>query len=134
MKTEKYQSCLYIFRVISPVCKTEYIKIGKTNHGPLARYTVHLTGSPFKLGIYMTFRFTEKNEASHWERHLHLQMKKYITRGEWFLFNEESKLLLSSLVLDIEQNHYDAREDVLPRAIIIPNFEYPKGGNNIYLA
>lgn len=131
MKNEKYQSYLYIFRVISPVCKTEYIKIGKTNYGPLARYATHLTGSPFPLGIYMTFRFTEKKEASHWEGYLHLKMKEYITRGEWFLFNKESKFLLSSLVVEIEENHYDARKDVLPRAIVTPNFEYPRDGNNI---
>lgn len=120
----EYLSFLYVFRVKSPTCGTEYIKIGKTTKSLLERFAAHSTGSPYVLNIHRTFRFKEKITAALHENELHKKMRDYLVKGEWFIYNEESIICLNKSLFNIKENHYDVRKDLLPLTRIIPNIDY----------
>lgn len=120
----EYLSFLYVFRVKSPTCGTEYIKIGKTSKSLLERFAAHSTGSPYVLNIHRTFRFKEKITAALYENELHKEMRQFLIKGEWFIYNEESSIYLNECLFKIKEHHYDVRNDLLPLTRIIPNIDY----------
>jgi len=124
---EKYLSNLYVFRVKSPTCGTEYIKIGKTTSELIHRHTCFAVGNPYTVHVHMTFRFKHKWEAGAHETDLHKKMSDYLVRGEWFIFNEESKKHLLSICYKIIDNHFDIREGLTPLSRILPSIDYPIG-------
>lgn len=127
MFDEKYLSNLYVFRVKSPTCGTEYIKIGKTTSPLILRHTAFSVGNPYVVNIHMTFRFKQKWEAGAHEADLHKKMSDYRVVGEWFIYNEESKKHLFSSCYKIINNHFDVREELTRLSRILPSIDYPIG-------
>ena len=124
MEDEKYLSNLYVFRVKSPTCGTEYVKIGNTTSPVILRHTSLAVGSPYILNIHMTFRFKQKWEAAAHEDELHQKLSNYLVRGEWFIYNEESKRHLLESCHKIIGNHFDVREGLTPLSRILPSIDY----------
>jgi len=75
----------------------------------------------------MTFRFEKKLSAALYEDELHKKMKKFLVRGEWFIYNEEAKVTLLESSLKIKNYHYDVRDAMLPMTRVIPNIDYEIG-------
>lgn len=124
MLDEKYLSSLYVFRVKSPTCGTEYIKIGKTTSDILTRHYGCAVGSPYVLKIHMTFKFKEKGMAAIVENKLHFGMKDFLIRGEWFIYNDKARERLLGLCVDIKDNHFDVRSEFLHLVRVVPYIDY----------
>jgi hypothetical protein len=65
-----------------------YIKIGKSSHRPDSRIKGLQTGNPFTLKL---IDYVEVNisDAYRIERDLHIELKKFKVKGEWFLFKDQ---------------------------------------------
>ena len=90
----------------------------------MERYATHSTSNHYELNIHMTFGFKEGVSAVCYEGELHRKMNDFLVRGEWYIYNQESKKLLLESVLKIKDNHYDIRKSMLARARTIPNIDY----------
>lgn len=68
--------------------KKQYVKIGKSNY-PASRLRELQTGSPLLLQVSYIFR----NAGGVLELQLHRLFKKYNMHHEWFIFNDDIKLI-----------------------------------------
>ena len=76
--------------------KLEFIKFGVTTENTLNLRLAQLqTGNPNRLAVINYFKSKNREEAFRSENLIHINLKKYKTRGEWFEVNDLTKDLSS---------------------------------------
>ena len=81
----------------------QYCKVGFSVN-PEVRYTQFKTHNPHEVKTFKTYKVSSAQEARLLEAHIHREMKKheYHKWGEWFYFNEESAVLIDSIVKNVD--------------------------------